>query len=526
MFLERCSGVLLHPTSLPGQYGIGTFGHEAYEWIDFLERTQQTLWQILPLGPTSYGDSPYQSSSTFAGNPYLISLDSMIDEGLLTRELLIEAVGSPDFNANSDTVDFGSLYKWKLPLLNKAAAMFDEDSSSSLAKDYKKFCKENKSWLDDYSLFSALKKKFSDKAWTEWPDEYRLRKEKALREAKQQLAPQIKCYCFIQWVFDRQWNKLRAYANQKGIKIVGDLPIFVAMDSADAWTNTSLFCFDKNLVPTAVAGVPPDGFSADGQLWGNPLYNWDKLKKTSYAWWIERLKAALKRQDYVRIDHFRGFAAYWAVPFGEKTAKNGKWLKGPGLDFFKAVQKALGSNLPIIAEDLGLITDDVIQLRDTFNFPGMKILQFAFGSDARAEYLPHNYQPNCVAYTGTHDNNTAQGWYAGDAFEKEKDYLRRYFSTDGWDVAWTMIRGIFSSVAQAAIVPAQDLLSLGKEARMNYPGKSIGNWSWRFRREMFNGHIEWRLKEMTSIYGRERDKQIIVPDEASQKAAEAAMHAE
>ncbi len=395
----------------------------------------------------------------------------------------------------------------------------------ALAKEYRKFCKENKNWLDDYALFSALKKRFSDKAWSEWPDEFKFRKDKAMREARQELASEIKGYCFIQWVFDRQWSKLRTYANKKGIKIIGDLPIFVAMDSSDAWTNTALFCFDKNLVPTAVAGVPPDGFAADGQLWGNPLYNWEKMKKTGYAWWIERLKAALKRQDYVRIDHFRGFAAYWSVPFGEKTAKNGKWLKGPGADFFKAIQKALGKDLPIIAEDLGVITEDVVALRDGFAFPGMKILQFAFGSGAQGEYLPHNYTANCIAYTGTHDNNTSRGWYENDASEKEKDYLRRYFSTDGWDVAWTMIRGIFASVAKVAIVPAQDLLSLGKEARMNYPGKARGNWSWRFRREMFTPHIEWRLKEITETYGREREKKALAQDEAYQKAAEAASKA-
>lgn len=525
MGLERCSGVLLHPTSLPGKYGVGTFGSEAYEWVDFLSRNQQTIWQILPLGPTSYGDSPYQSSSTFAGNPYLISLDDMVSDGLMDRQLLIEAISSPEFNANFDEVDFGSLYKWKLPLLNKAAAQFDDKGNSDLAKEYKKFCKDNKNWLDDYALFSALKKKFSDKAWSEWPDEFKFRKDKAMREARQELASEIKGYCFIQWVFDRQWSKLRTYANKKGIKIIGDLPIFVAMDSSDAWTNTALFCFDKNLVPTAVAGVPPDGFAADGQLWGNPLYNWEKMKKTGYSWWIERLKAALKRQDYVRIDHFRGFAAYWSVPFGEKTAKNGKWLKGPGADFFKAIQKALGKDLPIIAEDLGVITEDVVALRDGFAFPGMKILQFAFGGGAQGEYLPHNYTANCITYTGTHDNNTSRGWYENDASEKEKDYLRRYFSTDGWDVAWTMIRGIFASVAKVAIVPAQDLLSLGKEARMNYPGKARGNWSWRFRREMFTPHIEWRLKEITETYGREREKEVVAQDEAYQKAAEAARKA-
>ena len=525
MNLDRCSGVLLHPTSLPGRYGVGTFGDEAYDWIDFLSRNQQTIWQILPLGPTSYGDSPYQSSSTFAGNPYMISLDKMVEQGLLSQALLNEALGSPQFTANPDNVDFGALYNWKMPLLAKAALQFDDTVENEQTNDYHKFCQDNKNWLDDYALFMALKKKFSDKAWNEWPDEYRTRKSKYLREARVELKDDIKSVCFMQWIFDRQWNALRDYAHKQGIKIVGDLPIFVAMDSADAWTNPGLFYFDKNLVPEVVAGVPPDGFSPDGQLWGNPLYNWPKMKKNGYTWWIERLKAALQRQDYVRIDHFRGFAAYWSVPYGSKTAKVGKWVKGPGLDFFNAIEEALGKDLPIIAEDLGVITPDVVELRDTFGFPGMKILQFAFGSDSANNYLPHNLNNNCVAYTGTHDNNTARGWYEQDAEEKDKDYLRRYFSTDGWDVAWTMIRGVFSSVAKIAVVPAQDLLSLGNEARMNCPGKARGNGSWRFRKEMFNPHIEWRLKDVTITYGREREKPEPVVDEEYQKAVEAATKA-
>lgn len=525
MDLERSSGVLLHPTSLPGKYGVGTFGTEAYEWIDILEKTQQTLWQILPLGPTSYGDSPYQSSSTFAGNPYLISLDQMVSEGLLRRELLVEALGSTEFRANPDEVDFGALYNWKLPLLRRAAAEFQAQTSSPLQEEYQKFCRENKEWLEDYALYCALKKKFEDKAWTEWPEPYRLRQTKALQEARQELAPEIYASTFIQWVFERQWSKLRAYANAKGIKIIGDLPIFVAMDSADAWTNAHLFQFDKDLTPTHVAGVPPDGFSPDGQLWGNPLYDWEKMAKEDYAWWIRRLQAALKRQDLVRIDHFRGFAAYWSVPYGQKTARQGRWIKAPGQKFFKVIQKKLGNQLPIIAEDLGVITPDVVKLRDSFQFPGMKILQFAFGSDAQNQYLPHNYQQNCIAYTGTHDNNTVRGWYEEDAPEYDKDFVRRYFSTDGWDIAWTLIRGVFSSVAQMAIVPMQDLLSLGSEGRMNYPGRARGNWAWRYRREMLTEHILWRLSEMTATYGREREKKAAEPDPVYEEAVKAAAKA-
>ncbi|MBQ7529748.1 4-alpha-glucanotransferase [bacterium] len=523
MNLERCSGVLLHPTSLPGKYGVGTFGREAYEWVDFLARTQQTIWQILPLNPTSYGDSPYQSNSTFAGNPYLISLDEMTASGLLSRELLNEALASPEYNANYDHVDFGALYNWKLPLLDKAAAEFVENTDSDLHKEFEEFCQENKYWLDDYALFMALKKKFN-KAWNEWPDEYRTRKSRALKSAMEECAQEIHSCKFIQWVFERQWNKLKEYAHEKGIKIVGDLPIFVAMDSADAWTNASQFYFDKNLVPTVVAGVPPDSFSTIGQLWGNPLYNWNKMKRHGYDWWIARIKAALKRQDIVRIDHFRGFAAYWEVPYGEETAINGKWVKGPGADLFKVIVEELGEDLPIIAEDLGVITPDVVELRDKFNLPGMKILQFAFGGNASHPFLPHNYTENFIAYTGTHDNNTARGWYENDAPDKDKHYVRRYFSTDGWDIAWTMMRGIFSSVAKVAIVPIQDILSLGNEARMNYPGKAENNWSWRFRKEMLNEHIEWRLTDLTTTYGREREKEPAPVDEDYEKAAQAAMN--
>ena len=519
MALERCSGVLLHPTSLPGKYGIGTLGQEAYEWVDFLERTQQTLWQVLPLGPTSYGDSPYQSPSTFAGNPNLISLEKMIEAGLLDRQLLNKYLESPAFSANPDHANFGAVYSWKMPLLEEAAAAFDENADTESAAGYKKFCEENQDWLADYALFTALKKKFDNKCWNEWPVEYRLRKAKALNEAREECREQIKSCCFAQWIFDMQWNELRSYANGKGIKIVGDLPIFVAMDSADAWTYANQFYFDKDMVPTVVAGVPPDAFSTKGQLWGNPLYNWSKMKRRGYDWWIARIKAALKRQDLVRIDHFRGFAAYWEVPYGEETAVNGRWVKGPGMDFFKAVQSALGEDLPIIAEDLGVITEDVEEIRDTCGFPGMRILQFAFGSDASNHYLPHNCIKNCVVYTGTHDNNTCRGWYEQDAEEKDRDYLRRYFSTDGWDIAWTMMRGIFTSVADIAIVTAQDLMSLGS---MNCPGREAGNWGWRFRKEMLTPHIEWRLKDMTETYGREREKAQPVVDETELKNMEAA----
>lgn len=517
MFLERCSGILLHPTSLPGRYGVGTFDQEAFDWVDFLDRTQQTIWQILPLGPTSFGDSPYQSFSTFAGSPYLIGLDTLVSEGLMSSAQLNEALQSADYLNNPEKVDYGSLYKWKMPLLRQAAASFDHTANTALAQEYQTFCKQHAAWLDDYALFMAIKDSQNDKAWSEWPEELRTRKTKALKQAAAKLAEPIKAYKFMQWVFDRQWNKLRTYANEKNIKILGDLPIFVAMDSADAWTHADLFCFDKDIKPTCVAGVPPDGFSADGQLWGNPLYNWKKMKKDGYSWWISRLKSALARHDIVRVDHFRGFAGYWEVDATAETAVKGKWVKGPGHDLFKALTKELGDNLPIVAEDLGVITPDVVELRDTYNLPGMKILQFAFGDNAQNPFLPHNYPENCIAYTGTHDNDTTRGWYEESSQEKDRDRFRRYFSTDGWDMAWTMIRGIEASVAQAAIAPLQDLLDLGSSARMNYPGKKEGNWQWRFRADQLQPWVGERLLDLTTTYGRTREK--LTNKEEAQKAA-------
>lgn len=494
MNLPRCSGVLLHPTSLPSPHGIGTLGQEAYDWVDVLDRTRQTIWQVLPLGPTSFGDSPYQSFSTHAGNPYLIGLRKMIDDGLLEEADLADA---PAF-ADPSKVDFGVMHEWKLPLLKRAAAKF------AGSEEFDAFCAAARGWLDDFALFMALKDDNDHKAWNEWSADLRLRKAKALETARQDHADAIRAHQFIQWVFDGQWKALRAYANERGVRIMGDIPIFVAMDSADAWTNQGLFHFDKHGQPKVVAGVPPDYFAETGQLWGNPLYRWAEHKKSGYAWWLQRLRSALGRYDLIRIDHFRGFAQYWEVPAGEETAVKGKWVKGPGADFFQTLQRELGDDLPIVAEDLGDIDDDVIELRDQFGLPGMKVLQFAFGGKTTDPFLPHNYTENFIAYSGTHDNDTSRGWYEESSKEKERDYFRRYYATDGSDVAWTMIRGVFASVARVAVVPLQDVLDLGARARMNLPGRPEDNWTWRFRAGDLGPIQEGRLRELTWLYGRER----------------------
>lgn len=501
MNLERCSGVLLHPTSLPGPHGVGSFDQEAYDWIDFLVASQQTVWQVLPLGPTSFGDSPYQSFSTHAGNPYLLGLNRMVADGLLEACDLAEVPSFP-----SDRVDFGGLFHWKLPLLKKAAGRLDASAPTPQAADFREFCQAEAWWLEDYALFMALKDAFDSQAWNQWPEELRLRRPEALDQARSRHAPALHAHRFMQWVFDRQWKALREYANQRGIRILGDLPIFVAMDSADVWTQTDLFHFDARNQPTVVAGVPPDYFSATGQLWGNPLYRWDRMAQTGYRWWIDRLRSALARHDLVRIDHFRGFAAYWEVPAEAETAVTGRWVQGPGADFFRVLQHELGDDLPIVAEDLGDITQEVLDLRDEFGLPGMKVLQFGFGGRADNLFLPHNYTEPFVAYSGTHDNDTSRGWYESSSTPEERDHFRRYFATDGRDVAWTMIRGVFASVARVAVVPLQDLLQVGAEGRMNLPGRAEGNWQWRFHAGALESGVVERLAGMARLYGREREK--------------------
>ncbi|GAB4460070.1 MAG: 4-alpha-glucanotransferase [Anaerolineales bacterium] len=496
MKFERSGGILLHPTSLPGPYGIGDLGPQAYRFVDWLASSGCKLWQVLPLGPTGYGDSPYQCFSAFAGNPYLISFDALIEDGLLTPH---DFADMPSFDASR--VDFGLLIPWKLGLLQKAFSRFSSAPEALLA-EYKKFCKQNASWLEDYALFMALKEAHGGGAWNEWSEDLRKRKPAALKKARADHAEDIQRHCFYQFIFFRQWRRLREYANARGIKIIGDIPIFIAYDSADAWANAELFFLGEDSLPTVVAGVPPDYFSATGQLWGNPLYRWKVHKETGYAWWLERFRSTLSLVDIVRLDHFRGFAGYWEVKFGSPTAEHGRWVKGPGADFFRAMNKGLlkgkDSKLPIIAEDLGLITPDVVKLRDDFDLPGMRILQFGFDS-AKNPFLPHNYIPNCVAYTGSHDNDTALGWY-NTAPEHEKDFARRYLRVDGSDFSWDLIRGIWSSVAVFAIAPMQDVLSLGSEARMNFPSKLGGNWEWRMRESDLSPHLAGRLKELNELY--------------------------
>lgn len=497
MTFERSSGVLLHPTSLPGRYGIGSFNQAAYEWVDFLAETRQTLWQVLPLGPTGFGDSPYQSFSTFAGNPYLISLEELVQDGLLDQSVLDKA---PEFPRNR--VNFGIIYNWKLPVLRLVADNFEQRVTPALWNEFDTFCADQAAWLDDYALFMALKDAHDGASWITWGMDLRARKKRALNAAAREHAAAIMGHKINQWLFFRQWWRLKSYANEKGIRIIGDIPIYVAMDSADTWANPKNFYLDDQFQPTVVAGVPPDYFAATGQLWGNPIYNWKYLKRTGYQWWIERIQAVLKLYDIVRIDHFRGFADYWEVPAGEPTAINGRWVDGPGADFFHEVKAALGE-LPIIAEDLGILSPSVVVLRNQFDLPGMKILQFGFSTDASDKFLPHNFKENFVVYTGTHDNDTSWGWYQISSSEAEQDYFRRYLRTDGRDVPWSLINAAWRSVAVMAVAPLQDILGLGTDARMNLPGRADGNWQWRYVPEQINGHVTERLLEVTTIYGRD-----------------------
>lgn len=505
MNFERAGGILLHPTSLPGPYGIGDLGPQAYRFVDWLASTGCRLWQVLPLGPTGYGDSPYQCFSAFAGNPYLISFDELIEDGLLAQDDFAEM---PDFDA--PRVDYGLLIPWKLDLLQKAFSRFSaiqsgatgRSASEKLILEFNSFRTDNTSWLDDYALFMSLKEANGGGAWSDWEEALRTRKKSALNEARKVHAESSDRYSFYQFLFFRQWNKLHAYARERDITIIGDIPIFIAYDSADAWANPDLFFLDKNGLPTVVAGVPPDYFSATGQLWGNPLYRWKAHEKTGYAWWLERFRSVLKFVDVVRLDHFRGFAGYYEIPFGEKTAERGRWVTGPGKDFFGVISSALSGTdtLPIIAEDLGVITPDVVDLRDSFNLPGMKILQFGFtGPDDL--FLPHHYRTNCVAYTGTHDNDTACGWFDS-APEHERAFALRYLNTDGLDFAWDLIRAVWSSVAVYAITPMQDALSLGTEARMNFPSKLGGNWEWRMTLQDMSKELAGRVHDLNKLYSR------------------------
>jgi len=495
MFDKRKSGILAHPTSFPSPYGIGDLGAGAYEFIDFLKAANQKLWQVLPLGPTGYGDSPYQSFSSFAGNHYLISPDILVKQGWLSASALAYA------NFDPRAVDYGPVIEYKTSLLKKAYTEFKTRATTADKSRLTKFCKRHSAWLDDYALFMALKEYHGGAPWTDWPQELAMREPKALTEIKTKLADEIALTKFLQWEFFNQWEKLRAYANAADIKIIGDIPIFVSMDSADIWASPELFALDKDGKPTGVAGVPPDYFSETGQLWGNPLYKWDAHKKTDFEWWCKRVEATLEFVDEIRIDHFRGFESNWAIPFGAKTAVKGKWVKGPGKALFAALEKKLGQ-LPIIAEDLGIITPPVERLRTGLKLPGMKVLQFAFDSEGESVYLPHMYEDSrIIVYTGTHDNDTTLGWYTS-ASEADKDYLRRYMNISGENVAWDMIRLAFSTTGVYAIVPVQDLMSLGTEYRMNRPGTTDGCWQFRYTKDMLHDEYASHLVYLSKLFHR------------------------
>lgn len=492
----RASGILLPVSSLPSRYGIGGFTKEAYDWIDFLKKSGQTFWQILPLGHTSYGDSPYQPFSTFAGNPYFVSLDDLIEQGLLTREECDQAA----LGTNPSYVDYGKQFENRYPLLRKA---YENDKKNDQS-GFEAFLKEQEDWLPDYALFMAIKDYHEKRAWYTWDDAYKKHDPETIARAKVDLADDISFHEHVQYWFLSQWVKVKAYANEQGIKIVGDVPIYVAHDSADAWTNPELFQFDKELTPIAVAGCPPDAFSEDGQLWGNPLYDWKYHKKTGYDWWIRRIKHAAVLYDVLRFDHFRGFDEYYAVPYGDKTARNGEWKKGPGMSLMRAIEENV-AGIEIIAEDLGTITDSVRTLLKKSGFPGMKVLGFAFGGDSDNAFLPHNYDTtNCVVYTGTHDNETLFQFIANTSEatrEHIKNYLNRYWDTYE-QLCDNLIRLAMLSIAKYCIVPIQDYLHLGEEARLNFPSKLGGNWEWRLTPGQVNDQLADFIGNITRVSGR------------------------
>jgi 4-alpha-glucanotransferase len=491
---NRSAGILLHPTSLPGPFGIGDLGPAAYRWVEALARAKQKWWQILPLGPTGYGDSPYQAFSAFAGNPYLLSPDFLVRDGLLAESDLA------GFNFPPGRIDYGRAIEFKIRLAKRAWDNFKSGKAAALRGEFDNFKQTQASWLDDYALFRALKDAHGGASWLEWERPLIVREPAALGNARKVVSDQFGMYQFGQFLFFRQWHDIKKFSNDHGIRLIGDVPIFVSSDSADVWSNHGLFLLDEHRHPLFVAGVPPDYFSSTGQLWGNPLYDWEAIKKTDYAWWVARLRATLEQVDLIRLDHFRGFESYWEIPAGMPTAEVGRWVKGPGDDLFRALRRHLGS-LPLIAEDLGIITEEVGEMRDRLALPGMRILQFAFGGAVEDRFLPHNYERNTVVYTGTHDNDTTRGWYAtlGD---REKDFTRRYLGRDANDIAWDLIRLAWSSIADFALAPLQDVLDLGTEARMNLPGQASGNWSWRFQAEQLNEGVLDRLRGLTEIYAR------------------------
>ncbi len=489
----RKGGVLLPVSSIPSKYGIGTFSKQAYEFVDFLERAGQSFWQILPLGPTGYGDSPYQSFSTFAGNPYYIDLEELIKKGWLTKE----ECDACDFGSDDGYVDYEKIYLSRFRILKIAY----ERSNIKEDKEFGEFKEDNAAWLEDYALYMAVKNSFHGISWIEWEEDIRLRKPEAMKAYKEKFADEIEFYQFQQFVFAVQWLALKAYANKKKISIIGDIPIYVAFDSADTWANPELFQLDESCTPTGVAGCPPDSFSATGQLWGNPLYKWEYHKETGYEWWMQRISYCYRLYDVVRIDHFRGFDEYCFIPYGDTTAEFGHWEKGPGYDIFKVMKEKIGKK-PVIAEDLGFLTPSVISLVKKTGYPGMKILQFAFDSREESDYLPHNYSNNSVVYTGTHDNDTTMGWY-GSLNRQDKAFAKRYLNIKAKkEIYWEFIRAALSSVADTAIIPVQDYLGLGSEARVNMPSTLGNNWKWRLRDGQLDDSLAERIREITKLYGR------------------------
>jgi 4-alpha-glucanotransferase len=507
MIFSRCSGILLHVTCLPGAHGIGDLGPAAHEFVEFLAESGQTVWQVLPLSPTGYGDSPYQCFSSFAGNPLLIDLLELQNQGRLGSQDLANAP-----QLATDFVDYGKVISFKQALLRKAAQHFFSNANESDASDFKAFCRDNASWLDDYALFMAGKDLHNGAVWTEWDAGLRQRDPGELPRWRQRLSPEMEIHKFVQFEFFKQWESLKSQCQRRGIRIMGDIPIYVAHDSADVWAHPELFLLDEQGKPTVVAGVPPDYFSATGQLWGNPIYRWDVLARSGYRWWIDRFRASLKLFDMVRLDHFRGFEAYWAVPAGSSTAIDGKWVKGPGSELFEVLRTEL-KELPVVAENLGVITPEVELLRRKFGFPGMSLLQFAFGNDPQGPtFRPHNYTSELAAYTGGHDNDTTVGWWTStgvgestrtaEDIRKERKFTRAYLGFENEPINWVFIRAVMASVAAIAIIPLQDVLGLGSDARMNLPGTVSGNWKWRYRANALTPEITAKLKELTLAYDR------------------------
>ena len=496
--MERSAGILLAISSLPSKYGIGSFSKEAYRFVDWLRAAHQSYWQILPMGPTGYGDSPYQSFSTFAGNPYFIDLDTLVDQGLLTDRECRER----DWGDDGRYVDYRTIYEGRYPILRKSYERWKMTDSM----EFSLFMDENKEWIYDYSLFMAVKDSLGGIPWTEWPQDIRNRQPDAVQKMQVELAEEIHFQQYMQYLFYTQWNALKSYANKNHIRIIGDIPIYVAMDSADVWAHPELFRLDEDRCPYEVAGCPPDGFSETGQLWGNPIYDWELNRQTGYSWWIARMRHSYKLYDVVRIDHFRGFDEYYAIPYGEETAVNGKWKKGPGMDLFRNIEKALGKR-DVIAEDLGFVTDSVRKLVHDSGFPGMKVIQFAFDSREGSNYLPHTYTEHCVVYTGTHDNDTTTGWYQN-LPEPQKDKIRRYCNCDGGIISLDFIRMCMGSIAKYAIFPIQDLFMQDSSCRMNTPGSAFANWAYRYEASaLTQDRVDW-LKSTTELFGRGRSKSL------------------